>query len=274
MARWEDSWQHFPASKPLAAKGGIATTKARGAMADMWWSKRFVTVLDSYGLGGRMTRGRAYARKGQVLSLDVSTGSLTAKVQGSRSRPYGISITIATPSAVQWVEIERALQARLGYAAHLLAGEVPTDLEEVFASVGMKLFPTRWSDMKAICSCPDWGDPCKHQAAVLYVFADQLDRDPWQLIEWQGRSKEQILALFAGQASTGSDPANEIAPWWPLGPAGFGPSAGVLPVVPPAESATPPHAVLARLGDLDCTANGLPVVDSLRAAYPPAQFLQ
>ena len=183
MARWEDSWQHFPASKPLAAKGGIATTKARGAMADMWWSKRFVTVLDSYGLGGRMTRGRAYARKGQVLSLDVSTGSLTAKVQGSRSRPYGISITIATPSAVQWVEIERALQARLGYAAHLLAGEVPTDLEEVFASVGMKLFPTRWSDMRANCSCPDWGDPCKHQAAVLYVFADQLDRDPWQLIE-------------------------------------------------------------------------------------------
>jgi uncharacterized Zn finger protein len=264
---FDNRWQHFPTSKPREAKGGIATTKARGAMADTWWSKRFVTVLDSYGLGGRMTRGRAYARKGQVLSLDVSAGILAARVQGSRSRPYVISINIATPSAEQWRKIEVALQSRLGYAAHLLAGEVPTDLEDVFASVGVKLFPTRWTDMKAVCSCPDWGDPCKHQAAVLYVFADQLDRDPWQLLVWQGRSKDQILALFAGHATADVDPADEIAPWWPLRPGVVIGSTGMQPIVPPAEEAAPPHAVLARLGDLDATANALPMVDAIRAAY-------
>jgi uncharacterized Zn finger protein len=271
MARWDQPWQYFPASKPLEAKGGIATTKARGAMADTWWSKRFVTVLDSYGLGGRMTRGRAYARKGQVLSLEVSTGILSARVQGSRSSPYVISITIKTPSAEQWRKIEIALQSRLGYAAHLMAGEVPTDLEEVFASVGTKLFPTRWTDMKATCSCPDWGDPCKHQAAVLYVFADQLDRDPWQLLVWQGRSKDQILALFAGQATTAVDPADEIAPWWPLRPGVVVESGGMQPIIPQAEVAAPPHAVLARLGDLDATANGLPILETLKTAYALAE---
>jgi uncharacterized Zn finger protein len=265
MARWDDSWQNFSSAKAIEVKGGIATTKARGAMADSWWSKRFVTVLDSYGLGGRMTRGRAYARKGQVISLDITAGVITAKVQGSRSRPYGVSVRIIAPTTAQWVKIEGAMQARLGFAARLLAGEVPADLEAVFTSVGSQLFPVRWSDMKAACSCPDWGDPCKHQAAVLYVFADQLDRDPWQLLEWQGRSKDQILALFAGQASAVGDPADEIAPWWPLRPTGVVEYVGVLPAVPTAEGATPPHAVLARLGD--ATTNGLPIVESLKVAY-------
>jgi uncharacterized Zn finger protein len=268
---FENQWQHFGASKPLQAKGGIATSKARGAMADTWWSKRFVTVLDSYGLGGRMTRGRAYARKGQVLSLDVTAGILAAQVQGSRSRPYKVSINIATPSAEQWRTIENALRSRIGYAAHLLAGEVPTDLEDVFTTVGVKLFPTRWTDMKATCSCPDWGDPCKHQAAVLYVFADQLDRDPWQLLVWQGRTKDQILELFAGQATPTIDLADEIAPWWPLRPGVVVESVGMQPNVPQAEPAEPPYAVLARLGDINTTANTMPLVEVLKAAYTLAE---
>ncbi len=268
MAGWSDSWQHFPPSKPLQAKGGIATSKARGAMAESWWSKRFVAVLDSFGLGGRMTRGRAYARRGQVLSLDVSPGMLNARVQGSRSRPYVVTLKIATPSPAQWLQIESTLQARLGYAAHLLAGEVPSDLEDVFASVGMKLFPARWTDIKATCSCPDWGDPCKHQAAILYVFADQLDRDPWHLLAWQGRTKEQILALFVGQAATEYVPAEEIAPWWPLRPSGTE-MGGVPAPIPFVELPTPSHAVLARLGELDATADGAPIVEALKAAYLP-----
>ncbi len=266
---FDNSWQRFPASKPLQAEGGIATTKARGAMADTWWSKRFVTVLDSYGLGGRMTRGRAYARKGQVLSLEVSAGILAARVQGSRSRPYVISINIATPSVEQWRTIEVALQSRLGYAALLLAGEVPSDLEDVFSSVGTKLFPARWTDMRATCSCPDWGDPCKHQAAALYVFADQLDRDPWQLLLWQGRTKEQILSLFAGQTTAAVDPADEIAPWWPLRPGVIVESGGMQPIIPQADVAAPPHAALVRLGDLDPTANLTPILEALNAAYLP-----
>ena len=52
----DDRWQKFPSSKPITVEGGHATSKARGAMASTWWSKRFTDVLESYGLGGRMTR--------------------------------------------------------------------------------------------------------------------------------------------------------------------------------------------------------------------------
>lgn len=263
---FDHHWTSFPTSKPIPVTGGIATTKLRGAMAGTWWSKRFIDVLDSYGLGGRMTRGRAYARKGQVVSLDVSTGLLSAEVQGSRSRPYRVTVKISVPSAAQWGTIAGALQARLGFAARLLAGEVPADLEEVFSSAGSRLFPARWSDLKAVCSCPDWGDPCKHQAAVLYVLADQLDHDPWQLLVWHGRSREDILALFAGEAGGGPGATDEIAPWWPLRPdARMG--GDTSPPIPNGEPSEPRHAVLTRLGDLDATVNGIPVTTLIQRAY-------
>jgi uncharacterized Zn finger protein len=220
---FDSGWQQFADSKPIAVEGGIASSKARGAMASTWWSKRFTDVLESYGLGGRMTRGRSYARKGQVLSLEISAGLMVAQVQGSRALPYAVTIRIKPPSDTQWHKLEDLLRLRAGYAASMLAGEVPTDLEAVFADAQCSLFPVEWRDLRATCSCPDWGDPCKHQAAVLYVFADQLDSDPWQLLALHGRTRDDILALFAvgggaGVVGQDGDGAVEIAPWWPLAP--------------------------------------------------------
>ena len=40
-------------------------------LANQWWSQRFTAVLESYGLGPRMERGRRYARGGRVQELLV-----------------------------------------------------------------------------------------------------------------------------------------------------------------------------------------------------------
>ena len=267
---WSD---RFPASKPLPVEGGIASSKTRGAMATTWWSKRFTGVLESYGLGGRMTRGRAYARKGQVLSLTVANGLLSAKVQGSRSTPYAVTVSIEPPTASQWTSIEELLQSRVGYAASMLAGEIPTDLEALFLDAGCSLFPSNWRSLRATCSCPDWGDPCKHQAAVLYVFADQLDSDPWQLLQWHGRSQHDVLALFdgapVGSADDDTAAAWTVAPWWPLR---VDPTAAIesgtpgqrRPLALP-ETLEEPGAVLRRLAPLDVALSSGQTVESILA---------
>ena len=261
---WDDPWQRFPTSKPLAVEGGIATSKLRGAMASSWWSKRFTDVLESYGLGGRLTRGKSYARKGQVLTLDVTGGLIVAQVQGSRRVPYAVTIRITPPTETQWVKLADLLRQRAGYAAAMLAGEIPTDLEAVFTDAGASLFPSAWRDLRATCSCPDWGDPCKHQGAVLYVFADRLDSDPWQLLAWHGRHRDDILALFDVASSSDSD-AQEIAPWWPLSP-GVEPG----PAVSLDQRAFPSNgsgAVFDRLGASGIvTPNATPVESLVRAA--------
>jgi uncharacterized Zn finger protein len=260
-----NDWQRFPATKRIQAEGGLATSRARGAMAETWWSKRFIAVLESFGLGGRMTRGRTYARGGQVLSLEVNEGLLVAQVQGSRKTPYAVTVRLATPSSTQWIKISDALKSRLGYAARLFDGEVPTDLEEVFAAAGSKLFPEQWRDLRATCSCPDWGDPCKHQAAVLYVFADQLDRDPWKLIEWMGKSKDEILALFVGSAVSGLE-VQEVAPWWPLRVDAS--NSELTNMIPASVLPDVPSDVLTRLGTLEATIGTEPILNVIQLIYP------
>ena len=214
----DDWWRTSPAAKPIPVEGGIATSKQRGAMAETWWSNRFVTVLESYGLGGRMQRGRRYARTGQVLSLAVEPGVLAADVQGSRQPPYAVTISVAVPTPAQWAAVEAAMQAKVGFVARLLAGEMPPDLEDVFQAAGVPLFPNSYRDLRADCSCPDWQNPCKHIAAVLYVLADRLDGDPWLLLAWRGRTRDDLIGhLRAGGGASGETEHEPVAPWWPFG---------------------------------------------------------
>ncbi len=270
-SRWDEPWQRFPASKPIAVQGGLSTRRARGAIAESWWSKRFVEVLESYGLGARMQRGRRYARTGQVISLDISAGLIAAQVQGSRRTPYLVTIAVAVPTEAQWRGIDEALRSRVALAANLLAGEVPPELEDAFADAGTPLFPGRWSDLRPRCTCPDSANPCKHLAAVLYVFADRLDEDPWLALEWKGRTRDEVLAAagLAGGADLAASAGAELPPWWPLRP-GEGPPedpAGTtaldLPDLPPGE----PADVLRRLEDLDVKAWREPVATHLPVLY-------
>lgn len=266
--RWDDPWQRFPASVPLPAEGGLATSRQRGAMAATWWSRRFVEVLESYGLGTRMQRGRRYARGGQVVSLDVGAATIAAQVQGSRRTPYLVTVSLPEPAPKQWKAIDASMRAKVGFVARLLAGEVPADLEEVFQATGVALFPRTWKELRTRCSCPDWENPCKHIAAVLYVFADQLDSDPWLLLAWRGRSREEILDSLRGVSGAGAT-ADEVAPWWPFSGAIMPPRGDLAPPAGDVQVADPARAdaVLDGLEVLEVVVGGVPFRDAVRVAY-------
>ena len=188
-------------------KGQRTLRKSQEPLASQWWSQRFTAVLESYGLGPRMERGRRYARSGKVTDLVVKAGRLEARVQGSRATPYRVSVRSEAASKAQWRSLELLFASRLGWAAQLLAGEVPANLEAAFAEAGVALFPHRWADLQVRCGCPDVAEPCKHIAAVLYVFAQQLDGDPWLLLAWHGRDRQTLLQALqqgpAGAAASG-----------------------------------------------------------------------
>jgi uncharacterized Zn finger protein len=263
---WDDPWARYPPSVPLPAEGGIATSKQRGPMAASWWSRRFIEVLESFGLGARLQRGRRYARIGQVLSLEVSPGVIAAQVQGSRPTPYLVTVALREPTEEQWRRIHDAMQAKIGFVAGLLGGEVPPDLEDVFASAGVALFPARWSDLRSTCSCPDWENPCKHMAAVLYVFADHLDTDPWLALALRGRGRDAVLeALTPTGLAASSDPTDEIAPWWPFAP-------GPLPPLPETDLSgeivvVEPDRILDALEPLDVHIGPASFADLVRPLY-------
>ena len=204
---WADrGW--YPPSVPLPVSGGIRARSQRGAIGEQWWSRRFIDVLESFGMTGRLQRGRRYARAGQVLELEVSAGYVTARVQGSRATPYKVRIQVLPLTTGQWHRVEAELASQALFRAKLLAGEMPAEIEDVFAGCGTPLFPRSEHDLELRCSCPDWGIPCKHLAAVCYVLAERFDDDPFCMLAWRGRSRDALLAALRGSAP--ADPPAQV----------------------------------------------------------------
>jgi uncharacterized Zn finger protein len=198
--RWDGGWPE--ASRPLRAVGGIKARSKRGAIGEQWWSRRFIDLLESFELAGRLSRGRNYARAGQVLELSVTSGYVQAQVQGSRPVPYKVRIEVLPLTTSQWQRVEEALAGQALFRARLLAGEMPPEIEEVFAGCGTPLFPRSQRDLTMSCSCPDWSVPCKHLAAVCYVLAEAFDDDPFQVLAWRGKGRDDLLAALRRLTST------------------------------------------------------------------------
>ena len=217
-------WQRFESSGPIAVEGGIKARSKRGAIGEQWWSRRFIAFLESSGIGGRLQRGRAYARRGQVLEFALEAGEVTARVQGSRPSPYRVSITVRPLTAAQWREIEARLASQALFRARLLAGEMPAEIEQVFADCGMPLFPEPGRDLTMSCDCPDWSVPCKHLAAVCYVLAEAFDDDPFAMLALRGKERDSLLAAMRGRSPGGSAGASPA-----VSPAG--PAAGTTPAL-------------------------------------------
>jgi uncharacterized Zn finger protein len=188
-----DGWWP-PASKPIVVEGGVKARSKRGQIGDTWWSRRFIAVLESFGLGSRMQRGKHYARAGQVLSLEIVPGQVRASVQGSRSKPYRVFIETEILSDSEWSRIEDVMASRAVFSAKLLSGEMPEEIEEAFVESSTTLFPDSGDDLVSACSCPDWENPCKHVAAVFYLMAEAFDDDPFLIFAWRGRARDVMLA--------------------------------------------------------------------------------
>jgi uncharacterized Zn finger protein len=202
------SWRDWPPSSgPRKVEGGIKARSKRGAIGEQWWSRRFIEVLESFGMQGRLARGRNYARSGQVLNLDISAGYVTAKVQGSRPKPYRVRLQVLPLTTRQWLRVEQALAGRALFRARLLAGEMPAEIEDMFADCGTPLFPRSDRELEMTCSCPDWGMPCKHMAAVCYVLAEAFDGDPFAMLAWRGKSRADLLAALRRLAGRGAESA-------------------------------------------------------------------
>jgi uncharacterized Zn finger protein len=266
------SWYRwFPPSKPRKAAGGIKAQSKRGSFGSSWWGKRWVEVLESFDIGARLNRGRTYARGGQVLGIDVAKGEIKAKVQGSRPQPYKVRIRLKPLSKDDWEHLTKALGARAVYAAKLLAGEMPQEIEDVFRDVGLPLFPQRYSDLNTECSCPDYSNPCKHIAAVYYLLAEEFDRDPFVLFKLRGLERDELIAGLGSVSAVAEEappappeplPA-DVASYWQGGPA-------PADVSGPAEYPRAAASLPRRLGAFPFWRGEKPLTEALTPIYERA----
>jgi uncharacterized Zn finger protein len=272
-----NDWRDWEPSRPLPVEGGIAARSKRGAIGETWWSQRFIELLESFGVGSRLARGRNYARRGQVVELEVEAGVVLAKVQGSRYTPYRVRIRAKALTEHQWRRVEKAMAAQALPLAKLLAGEMPRDIEDVFASCKLTLFPRTSAELKASCTCPDWENPCKHIAAAYYILAERFDEDPFLIFAWRGRDKDELLERLRSRRGAGSatrsaatkpaqpapDPvplADQLESFWRSSPA-----LADLHIRPLAGEA--PDTLVRQLGPAAVELAGQNLIDVLAPAY-------
>lgn len=206
---------YYKPSKPKAAKDGIKARSQRGSFAKNWWAQRWIAALERLVDSGRLTRGRSYARQGQVLSIEETREGIAAKVQGSRSTPYKIKIQIFPLTDAEWEKVFDALSQQAIFTAQLLAGEMPQDIESAFEAAKVSLFPSNRIDLNTDCSCPDPANPCKHIAATHFILGERFDEDPFLIFRLRGRTQEQVMAALrqrrAGDVDAESAEESEYA---------------------------------------------------------------
>lgn len=213
------SYFYFKPTKAIKTKDGIKAQSKRGAFAKSWWAQRWIVALERLVDSGRLSRGRSYARKGQVLSIDETKDGIAARVQGSMRTPYKISIKINHLTDAEWDKVFDMLSEQAIFTAQLLAGEMPQDIEQAFERAKVSLFPSKRGDLETDCSCPDYSNPCKHIAAAHYILGERFDEDPFLIFRLRGRTQEQVMQELRkrrGSDETAEDEVEETEVIIPL----------------------------------------------------------
>jgi uncharacterized Zn finger protein len=208
--------EYWYSAQPIAVEDGIRARSRRGKFVENWWANRWIAALKPLMDSGRLSRGRAYARKGQVIDIEIEPGHVRSRVQGTRPTPYRVTIELKPLSDRQWDRVLDALAGEAIHAAQLLNGEMPADVETVFDDAHVALFPTSKGDLATDCSCPDWANPCKHIAAVYYLLGERFDEDPFLLFELRGRSQTEIADALRERRAAAAPAAEAEAKAPPL----------------------------------------------------------
>ncbi len=246
-----------------------------------WASSRWMRLAENNAPGGQLAEGLDYARLGQARSLEIRPGVISAKVQGRMPGAYRVEIRLPVFAHEQWEQIVAAMATQARYGASVASGELPSNIEDLFAPLGLRLFPAEAPDVAMSCSCAVFrGEEghqatpwCKHVCCAMFLFAEKLTREPLLVIALRGLAEQDLLERLrqqrsiAGAVRTGGagvavyvqhvpGAAEPDSPWnrpleesasefWSTGPRGEESLASLeLPIQPPAIS----HPLLRRLG--------------------------
>ncbi len=177
------------------ARGQGRKPGGRTAFGTTWWGRAWVDALEHRARldPNRLPRGRTYARTGKVGPLISQAGEVRAPVYGNRMSAYRVRVRVRPFTEPEWDRVLDGVAAKAGHAAALLDGELTPAIADDIADAGLSLLPGP-GEIGTTCTCPDWANPCKHAAAVCYLAAELLDRDPFTVLLLRGRTREEVLS--------------------------------------------------------------------------------
>lgn len=144
-----------------------------------WWGEQWLNSLNNIDYSNRLPRGASYARSGHVVKITTNGNHISAKVSGSRPRPYNVDLIMPPFFDPELGEFLQEIKRRPVILSKLLNRELDPSVLSLAEHFQLKVFPKQWNDLKMQCSCPDWAVPCKHLAAVIYKVSAEIDNNPF-----------------------------------------------------------------------------------------------
>lgn len=175
----------------------VNTVVNNNAATGAWWVRRWTKFMQQLGV----PTDPAALRGLRVKRLEVQPGLLQAQVAERENGVTLIEVRFPTMTDAQWEAIIDALGNQALFVAQLLAGNMPAEIEQVFAEAGSWLLPTTATELEQLCT-PAGGKPMPADGAsrpliVAYVqLGEMVAEDPWLLLRLRGRDREQVLAAL------------------------------------------------------------------------------
>lgn len=249
-------------ARAASAASGLASAGAEGGAAQIknpiapidpsspaaptgwnWASTRWMRIAETDAPGDQLAEGLEYARAGQTRSMEVGPGSVVGRVQGRAMSAYRTTLELPTFLHEQWESVVNAINAQARYGASILAGELPANIEDLFAPQGLRLFPSADEDIVTSCTCSIFtgrqadmtampalagatDQPngaavprvptrwCKHICCLMYLLAERLGNHPLLILTLRGMPETDLVerlrqhrALAGLQRAGGASPA-------------------------------------------------------------------
>lgn len=187
-----------PTLHPRKVRGGIRIDSKSGPVSSVWSGQRWFRLSEEFAPNDQLAEGINYARLGQSRWFNVTNGHIQARVQGRLPGPYVVDIKLQTFTFEQWERVLDALASETKLVAMLLAGEVPSSIEDVFAPQNLRLFPQEAADITRSCTCAIARETpgnvwCKHVCCAMAILAEKLGQDPFMIFSLRGLAREDLL---------------------------------------------------------------------------------
>lgn len=270
---------------PRRVRQGVKLLKEPPSGPSAWagdrWRRLTELLAERFERAGDAPEALEYAKLGQTKRLTIEDGVVRATVQGRLTRPYQVTIEIRRFDQGQREGLIRAMADQAVFAAKLLAGELPRDIDALLEPLGTRLIPVDPGELVGSCTCKDEKDWCKHLLCVMHLVADHLAQDPFVAFRLRGLEPDDLMerlrqsravAAAGGAATpvyapvlsgpgegTGVKPLEELASEFWLG----GDPGVPLAIEPPAVS----HPLLRRLGPSPFEGRRFPLVGLLATCY-------
>ncbi len=258
-------------TNPRRVRGGVKLKLKPDEQPSSWVTQRLMRVAEEGAQGDIYREGLEYARAGQTKRFTLEGTLCEGIIQGRSDKPYTTTLALSRFDAEAQEQIVAAMADQVRYAAKLLSGELPSNIEDVFAPLGLRLFPTEPADITPVCSCPDWSEDepwCKHAVCLTAILAERLGSEP--------------MDVFGLHGMPGSDLVDALRQKRAVGVQGPGPSPVLAPLVPGVSDA--PSAPLedaidsfwdvgASLDELDTPIEPPPVSCVLLRRLGPSPFI-